>query len=232
MLIRFWLGRLHIGRPSGITGAPYDMAVTLCWGWRGDVPLAAPQWRHLWRFSWDWLPIRFYQSINAVKPPEHPALTKIRQTVSVISGKDQVSPNSETLLPSEFWGAIDSSRWTGRDRRFVGFGQWRHSFLHYRATWRSLMHVYLTGAKERANPKHIMYIAPATQVPRAECPSEWLNEDNTVRNFTVEFKFGRASVDERLGEWLVKSGHAKKSNIVRATTGSLVGSLARTIQGR
>lgn len=94
------------------------------------------------------------------------------------------------------------------------------------------MHVYLNGAKERANPNHIMFVQPAALVSAAECPAEWRNPDGSAKDFHVTFKYGRATVEDSLGRILIKTGHARASNLVRATGGSLLGSLARTISGR
>jgi hypothetical protein len=226
MLIRFWFGCLHFGRPRQTGFHSYDAAVTLCWGWRGDVPASELAWRRIWRLSWDWLPVRIYRSLRPtiLLPPSAGELLEY-----AIVGLD--APWHEI----EDKRGIDSALWTGRDKKFIGFGAWHREFVYHCATWRSLMHVYLTGAKERANPSHIMYVSPAhpdNHIPDAECPSEWKNEDGTSKNFTVKFVYGRASVDSNLGAWLVKSGHAKASNIVRAAGGSLLGTLARTIAGR
>lgn len=95
------------------------------------------------------------------------------------------------------------------------------------------MFVYITGAKESKNPKHTMFVTPGALVPRgSEVPSEWKNEDGSLKQFAVDFVYGRASVESQLGELLVKTGHAQRSSkLVRATT-SMLSNLARTLQGR
>ena len=58
MLIRFWFGAIHIGRPShiGDVGA-YDVSITWCWGRRGyDTPPGELPWRLVARLAWNWLP--------------------------------------------------------------------------------------------------------------------------------------------------------------------------------
>lgn len=222
MLIRFWFGQLHIGRPSGIASYPYQASVTLCWGSRGDVPPEAPSWRHVWHIAWDWLPIRKYRSLRpTIKiPPTEGELLN-----AAITGHEAKWHEIEDQR------GIDSVSWTGRDKKFIGFDGWPRDYLHHRATRRSLMHVYLNGAKERRNPSHMMYVQPANMVRAAERPEEWVNPDGTAKDFHIEFKYGRAEVPENLGRLLIATGHAKATNLVRATGGSLLGSLASTIRG-
>ena len=232
MLIKFGFGQLHIGRPTGIDCAENDAALTLCLGWRGDVPPSEPQWRYVARAAWDWLPVRNYRAIGAVV--QHLSLqeTAHRNTVASISGRRPNSLNSEYLLPAEYAGAIDSSRWTGRDRKFVGFGAWRRNLCVYRSTWRAKMFVYLTGAKERNNPKHVLRVAPGAMLATNEIPADWREEDGSPKKFEIEFIHGRASVDSRLGEFLVKREIAQKTNLIRRAGASTLGALAATIAGR
>ena len=104
------------------------------------------------------------------------------------------------------------------------------------------MFVFLAGAKERANPRHVLYVTPGVPglgggVSANDVPDEWKqpSADGTTtvpRQFEVVFTHGRASVDERLGEWLVKTGHAQRTPLVRASGNALLGGLASLISGR
>jgi len=230
MLIRFWFGLIHIGRPAGIGPSKYDASVTLALGRRDDVPSTELRWRYISRWSWNWLPDRIYAPIGAVaqQPTTHERLT------AAISGKSGVSATlfSENLLPAEYALAIDSSRWTGRDKKLIGFGAWRRERVVHCATWRSLMHVYLTGSKERKNPSHVLYVAPAAMMKAEDAAAEWKDHDGKSLTLPIEFKFGRAEVPSNLGEWMIATGTAHRTNLVKATGKSMLGSLAATIAGR
>lgn len=91
------------------------------------------------------------------------------------------------------------------------------------------MYVYLTGAKERANPNHILRVCPGVLVPKNEVPEEWM-ENGEFKKFEISFIHGRASVDEALGKLLIEKGIAQKTNLIRRT-GSTLGSLAAAIRG-
>lgn len=93
------------------------------------------------------------------------------------------------------------------------------------------MFVYLAGERERANPKHTMYVAPANdkRVGPSNIPSDWLNDDGTAKTFPIEFAHGRASVDEQLGRYLVSTGQAQPSSIIRATGLGILGALAKRV---
>ena len=138
-------------------------------------------------------------------------------------------------LPDRIYRSLDapqSSRWTGRDRKFIGFGPWQRKLTVIRSTWRSKMFVYITGGKERAAAKHIKYVAPAgdKKFVKGEVPADWMEGDKP-RGFAVEFKFGRAEVDERLGEYMIAAGIAQRTNLVRSGKALLTG-LAGMIAGR
>lgn len=98
------------------------------------------------------------------------------------------------------------------------------------------MYVYRTGAKERAAAKSILTVAPAGHVTKGmdknAMPAEWLDPQNKPRTFDIEFHYGRAAVDEQLGNWLVETGQVSRTSIVRDAGKSMLGSLARTIAGR
>jgi hypothetical protein len=128
-------------------------------------------------------------------------------------------------------GAINSASWTGRYVTFERFGQWRKTFSLQRSTARSIMHVYLNGAKARSNAKHILYVCPASVVSANDCPAEWKDHDNQPVTFEVIFAHGRAEVPAQLGAWLLNTGQVSQSRLIRATGSSLLGSLAHAIAG-
>lgn len=113
--------------------------------------------------------------------------------------------------------------------RVIGFGDWRYSFDVYRSTRRSKVYVYLTGAKERGNPNHVLRVCPGALVPKNEVPEEWM-DNGEFKKYELVFVHGRCSVDEQLGKLLVEKGIAQKTNLIRRT-GSTLGSLAATIRG-
>lgn len=207
MVIRF--GRfclLYIGKTTDFfSGQKYDAGITLCRGKR-DAPDWELQWRIIWSLSWNWLPDRIYRQVNI---PEPHLLGRI--------GRFQ-----------------DSARWTGRDRKFIGFARWRRKLTVIRSTWRSKMFVYLTGSKERSAPLHVKYVAPAgdkKHVRDGDIPSDWINQEGQPAGFAVEFNYGRAEVDDRLGEYMISAGLAQRTNLIRSGK-ALLGSLASAIAGR
>jgi hypothetical protein len=201
MLIHFGFGLIHIGRPSGIGNHRYHAAITLCLGYRGEVPPGELPWRRIWRVRWDWLP----------------------------RAKHKIIVGTYAHVPT----AIDSSRWTGREKKFVGLKPWQSDFWSHRSTRRSKMYVYLTGQKERQNPHHVMYVAPASMVADVECPDDWKESDGIAhKQIPVVFINGRANVDERLGKLMIDTGMAQRSSLVRAQGKALLGSLANVIAGR
>jgi hypothetical protein len=93
------------------------------------------------------------------------------------------------------------------------------------------MFVFLTGEKERRNPSHFLTVAPGfVTVSDVVAPPSWFERDGAPANLKVEFVFGRAEVDQPLGEWLIKTGYAQRGNL-RATGKSLLGALASKIAG-
>ena len=233
MRVPFWFGYIHIGRPTGIGAYRYDVSATLNLGWRGDVPHGEYDWHRIWRISWNWMPDRVYQHIGIVEPYISPADEDAKRLRQIISPRvltaEKSSPN---LLPRKYCNAIDSSRWTGRERKLVGFGAWRHEFWSYKSTRRSKMYVYLTGSKERASGSHTVFIAPAAVSKSENCPSDWFETDGrTPKQMSIVFSHGRASVDKVLGDWMIAHGVAQKTNIIKQS-GAMLGSLAGAIAGR
>lgn len=216
MLIRFWFGAIHIGRPSRIGDiGDYDASITWCWKHRRyDVPPGELQYRLVARLAWNWFPdVAYHMEPRALTMRE----IAINRMVATISGKEPDSLDSEYARLAE------------RAPRVIGFGDWRHSWTVYRPTRRSKVYVYLTGAKERANPNHILRVCPGVLVPKNEVPEEWM-ENGEFKKFEISFIHGRASVDEALGKLLIEKGIAQKTNLIRRT-GSTLGSLAAAIRG-
>jgi len=221
MLIRFWFGALHIGRASHIgTDGAFDASITFMWGWRGLVPPNEPLWRFIWRCAWNWLPDVVYR----IEPRPSPSEIAFHNLVSTISN----SADRPLSLSSD--KAICSEDAPTERIKVIGFGDWRHAVTVIRSNRRSKMYVYLTGAKERRNPKHIVRCCPAAVIGVDNAPSEWRNLDGTAKNFEIEFIHGRASVEEQLGAFMLKHGYAQKTNLIRRT-GSTLGSLAAAIRG-
>jgi hypothetical protein len=231
VLIKFGFGQLYVGRPDPINGR-YDASMLLKLFHMPYAPERIPPWRIMAGVKWNWLPDRIYRKIGEVVPRINPVVEDHRRLVGMISGKPPVSAHAEHLLPSEYRNAADSARWTGRSRKFVGFGVWRWSHF-YRATWRSLMLVYLTSLKERKQSSFWFSVNPGRSglMKAAEVPAEWKEPDGEFKEFKIEYKYGRAEVDEQLGEWLVKHGMAHKSSLIRTTGKSILGGLAQTIRG-
>lgn len=95
------------------------------------------------------------------------------------------------------------------------------------------MLVYLNGSKERKQASFAYSVNPGESglMRPADVPAEFKNADGTNKEFKLEFKYGRAEVDEQLGEWMVKHGMVHKSSLIRATGKSMLGGLAQTIRG-
>lgn len=222
MLIRFWFGAIHIGRPSHIgSEGDYDASITWCWGRRGyDVPPGELKWRYIRRFSWDWLPVAIFNTESTLLDPANRAYAKL---IASISGG---GPQKSEII---------SSHWTGREK-FVGWSHWRSSLTVLRSTRRSKMYVYLAGQKERESSHHMVYVAPAAYpgVDRNDVPSDWLigvGDKAEARTFEVKFNHGRAEVEQNLGEFMIKHGLCNRTRLVRPSAG-LLGGLARAISGR
>ncbi len=90
------------------------------------------------------------------------------------------------------------------------------------------MKIYLTGEREKANPAHIMYVAPAADKRNAptNIPSDWLDDEKKPRTFPITFVHGRADVPDQLGNYLVKTGQAAASSLLRPNGRSVLGALA------
>ena len=232
MRIPFWFGLIHVGRPTGIGAYRYDISATLNLWPRGDVPHGEYAWQRIWRVSWNWLPDRIYQHVSVVENPDKLAIDVVRRLRAAISGEDIAELRSKYQLACKYWNSFDSSRWTGRERKLVGFGIWQHEFWSYQSTRRSKMYVYLTGSKERQSPSHTVFIAPAAVEKKENCPAEWFETNGeTPKQMQIVFHHGRASVDKAIGEWMIASGAAQKTNIIKRS-GAMLGSLAGAIAGR
>lgn len=74
------------------------------------------------------------------------------------------------------------------------------------------MRVYYQGARRN----HTLYVAPAAD-PRftgGDIASDWLNESGEPITFEVCFQNGAATVPDSLGRYLVKTGQAKRTNLI------------------
>lgn len=220
MLIRFRFGQLHVGRPShiGVSGN-FDAGITLCLGRRGyDVPPGELPWRFVARFAWNWLPDVIYR----IEPRTTEREIAHHNLSAALSGKEPSSTLVEDARNNE------KTRLTERVK-VHGFGEWRHDLTIYRSTRRSKVYVYLTGAKERANPAHILRVCPGATMSASEAPAEFMDHGEP-KKFEITFVHGRASVEDALGKWLIEKGVAQKTNLIRRS-GSTLGSLAAAIRG-
>lgn len=62
-----------------------------------------------------------------------------------------------------------------------------------------------------------LMVAPAALMDATERPSDWLDHGGAPRRFDIKFESGVAEVDAKLGEWLIKQGHANKTSLRRVT---------------
>jgi hypothetical protein len=129
-------------------------------------------------------------------------------------------------------GSLVCGWWSGRLEPAF---RWHWSYEFYHTTWRSKMHVYLTGSKERANPRHNLFVCPASEpgkmVTANDIPAEWKEPNGEPKTFAIVFANGRAEVDQKLGEWLIATKQAQRTKLMRAS-GSMLGTLAGAIAGR
>lgn len=65
---------------------------------------------------------------------------------------------------------------------------------------------------------HTMFVCPAGDKDffrNQEVPSEWVDDDNKPITFEVEFRKGRAEVDDKLGKYMTDRGLARKTKFIR-----------------
>lgn len=79
---------------------------------------------------------------------------------------------------------------------------------------RPFMIVYASGEKAVLQPSYLLCICPARHLEGEEMPAEWVTADNEPLELTVEFVFGKATVADNLGRYLVKHGLAKKTRLI------------------
>ena len=75
------------------------------------------------------------------------------------------------------------------------------------------MHVYVPH--KQAN--HTMFVCPAGDKDffrNQEVPSEWVDDDNKPRTFEVEFKKGKAEVDDKIAQYMIQRGLARKTKLM------------------
>ncbi len=60
-----------------------------------------------------------------------------------------------------------------------------------------------------------MHICPAGD-PRmkGEMPAEWVDDKNNPLTFQVEFRRGKAEVDDKIGKYLIDNGLARKTKLI------------------
>lgn len=75
------------------------------------------------------------------------------------------------------------------------------------------MRVFIHGSENRPPvPLHVMTVNPANHAQgKEEVPREWVDENNRGRDFTIEFVHGEATVDPRLGKYLIDVGLAHRT---------------------
>jgi hypothetical protein len=74
------------------------------------------------------------------------------------------------------------------------------------------MFVYLPHKKST----HTMHICPAGDPRvRGECPVDWVDENNKPRTFQVEFRNGKAEVDDQIGRYMIEMDLARKTKLIR-----------------
>lgn len=63
---------------------------------------------------------------------------------------------------------------------------------------------------------HTMYVCPAgdKDFVKGEVPSDWVDDENKPKTFQVEFKRGKAEVDDNLGDYMIKRGLARKTKLI------------------
>ena len=77
------------------------------------------------------------------------------------------------------------------------------------------MHVYALGEKAVKQPSFIMSICPGRHLEgQGEMPSDWVDDKNVPLEFNVEFVFGKATVPDSIGAYLVKHQIAKRSRLI------------------
>ena len=62
---------------------------------------------------------------------------------------------------------------------------------------------------------HTMFVCPAGDTfVKGEKPSDWVDDENKPITFQVEFRRGKAEVDDKVGKYMVERGLARKSKII------------------
>lgn len=76
------------------------------------------------------------------------------------------------------------------------------------------MIVYRNGERDSQRSSFTLFICPAADMRKADCPSDWLDDKGAPRSFEVEFRFGRAEVPSNVGEYLLRRGLASKTRLI------------------
>jgi len=78
------------------------------------------------------------------------------------------------------------------------------------------MKVYVPTERERAT-SHTIYVTPASDAETVKegIPSEWQDVEGKPITFPIQFKQGVATVDDKIGAYMIKRGLARKSSLIR-----------------
>lgn len=77
------------------------------------------------------------------------------------------------------------------------------------------MYVYTTGEKTAKQASFMMHICPAAHLEgQGEMPSDWVDEKNKPIEFAVEFIYGKATVPDKIGTYLIKHQLARRSKLI------------------
>lgn len=79
------------------------------------------------------------------------------------------------------------------------------------------MKVYHAGEKVRNQSSFIMSVAPAATVQNQEVPAHWVDDKNNPVQFTIEFKFGAAEVDDSIARYLLENELVRRSPLLLPT---------------
>jgi hypothetical protein len=77
------------------------------------------------------------------------------------------------------------------------------------------MIVYHKGENASKQKSFTMSICPAKHLEgQGEMPSDWVDDKNVPLEFNVEFVFGKATVPDSIGNYLIKNQMAKRSRLI------------------
>lgn len=73
------------------------------------------------------------------------------------------------------------------------------------------MHIYIPADADV--PHKRVYVQPAN-TPQGKGVSDWVNEDGTAKLIPIEFRHGKASVEDNLGRYMIDHGFAQASALI------------------